>query len=72
MSFYFSYLCGLVSFSVDEHGSLQVVVGVCPKRALQKGAALDPCLNLGQRQMLGKKQLTATDLILSTRRLLIN
>lgn len=50
---------------MDKDGSLQVVVCVCPERALLKGAALDTRLDLGQRQMLRKKQLTATDLILT-------
>lgn len=50
---------------MDEDCGLQVVVSVCPERPLQKGAALDARLNLGQRQMLWEKQLTATDLNLT-------
>lgn len=63
-----SYLCGLVSFSMDEDRGLQVVVGVGPERPLQEGAILDTRLNLGQRQVLREKQLTASDLILGKKK----
>lgn len=57
---------------MDKDGGLQVVVSICPERALQKGAALDTCLDPGQRQMLGEKHLTAADLILTERHEFMN
>lgn len=63
-----SYLCGFVSFSMNEDGGFQVVVGAGPERPLQEGAVLDTRLNLGQRQVLWEKQLTASYFILGEKK----
>lgn len=60
-------LCGVVSLSLDEGCSLQIVVPAGPERALEEGATLDSCLDLGQREVLRKQHLTAGDLILKRR-----
>lgn len=59
-----SHLCGVVSLSLDEGCSLQIVVPAGPKRALEEGATLDSCLDPGQREVFWKQHLITGDLIL--------
>lgn len=59
-----SHLCGVFSLSLDEGCSLQIVVPAGPKRALEEGATLDSCLDLGQREVFWEQHLTAADLVL--------
>lgn len=59
-----THLCTVISFSVDKHSSLQVVVSASPERSLLEGPTLNPRLDPRQGQVLREQHLTAGDLIL--------
>ncbi len=47
-----THLCAVFPLSLDKDCGLQIVVPAGPKGALEEGATLNSCLDLGQREVL--------------------
>lgn len=48
----FTHLCVVLPLSLDKDCGLQIVVPAGPEGALEEGATLNSCLDLGQREVL--------------------